>query len=256
VNTRAAFGAVRLCFALLCLVSLVSRFLWGLGSATFTAGNFFAYLTMQSNIAFVIVSVIGGVIAFRTRLDPRWLTNLRALVLSCTLVAGLVFAVLVQQAAARSFPVEVPWSDHVLHFWLPALALIEWIVAPGRRRVQWRILPFVVGYPLVWGVVTLVRGASVGWYPYFFLDPRQVTDPVEFLLYSGCALGIFAAVSSGMVSVSTLRPLSELSLAQQRVIRRRVRASVEQTRSSHRPTSPQTESLPLRPRRQREQPLR
>jgi hypothetical protein len=230
VSSRAACGAVRLFFALVCTVSLVSRFLWGLGSATFTAGNFFAYLTMQSNIAFVIVSVIGGVIALRAPVDPLWVTNLRGIVLSCTLVAGIVFAVLVQQAAARSFPIEVPWSDQVLHFWLPALAFVEWVVAPGRRLVQWRILCFVLGYPLVWGAITLVRGATVGWYPYFFLDPAQVTDPAEFAFYSGFALCIFAGVSSGMVSVSTVRPLSELSLGRQRVIRRRVRASLAEPR--------------------------
>jgi hypothetical protein len=230
VRSRAAWGAVRLLLALVCSVSLVSRFLWGLGSATFTAGNFFAYLTMQSNIAFVIVSVIAAAVAMRTPVDPLWLTNLRGVVLSCTLVAGIVFAVLVQQAAERSFPIEVPWSDQVLHFWLPALALVEWIVAPGRRRVQWRILFFVLGYPLVWGVITLARGASVGWYPYFFLDPGQVSDPVEFVFYSSFALCIFAGVSSGMVSVSIVRPLTELSLKEQKVIRRRVRASLAGSR--------------------------
>jgi hypothetical protein len=205
---RVTAGAVRLLFAAVCVVALVSRFLWGLGSATFTAGNFFAYLTMQSNIAFVAVSVVGGVVALRRGEDPPWLTRLRGGVLSLTLVAGIVFAVLVQQAGQRQFRIDVPWSDQVLHFWLPALALAEWIVSPGRGRVSWRILAPVLGYPVVWGVITLFRGAAVGWYPYFFLDPAQVTDLAEFALYSGLALTVFAVVGSGVVALSRTTPLA------------------------------------------------
>jgi hypothetical protein len=201
-------GGARIVFALVCVVALVSRFLWGLGSATFTAANFFAYLTMQSNIAFVVVSSVAGVVALRTAADPPWLTNLRATVLSWTLVAGIVFALIVQQAGAREFRIDVPWSDQVLHFWLPAVALVEWIVSPGRSRAQWRMVPLVIGYPVIWGVLTLFRGASVGWYPYFFLDPSQVSDPLEFALYSGLALTVFAVVSVGVVALSRTTPVA------------------------------------------------
>jgi hypothetical protein len=195
-------GAARLVFALVCLVALIFRFLWGLGSATFTAGNFFAYLTMQSNIAFLLVCVVGGIVALRTETDPPWLTNLHGLVLSWILVAGIVFAILVQQAGERQFQIEVPWSDQVLHFYLPAAALVEWVFGTGRGRAQWRYLGVVVGYPVVWGIITLIRGAFVGWYPYFFLDPGQVTDPVELAVYCAVALSAFAIVGAGVFALS------------------------------------------------------
>lgn len=219
MSARTAVGIIRLVFALVCSVALVARFVWGLGSATFTASNFFAYLTMQSNIAFVIVSVLAGIVALRSAADPLWLSNLRTFVLSCTLVAGIVFALIVQQAGARDFRIDVPWSDQVLHFWLPALALLEWLGSPGRGRTQWRMLALLIGYPVVWGVLTLIRGASVGWYPYFFLDPAQVTDPFEFALYSGIALLVFALVGCGVVALTRRRPFVEV-LAERRLARR------------------------------------
>ncbi|MCU1542356.1 MAG: hypothetical protein JWM50_221 [Microbacteriaceae bacterium] len=209
MTARVGVGCARLVFAVVCLVSLISRFIWGLGSSTFTAGNFFAYLTMQSNIAFLVVCVVGGLVAVRSRSDPPWLTNLHAVVLSWTVVAGVVFAILVQQAGERSFHIDVPWSDQVLHFWLPAFALLEWMIAPGRGRAQWRILYLVLGYPVVWGVLTLIRGASVGWYPYFFLDPGQVRDPFEFTLYSSLALATFGVIGSLVISAAKAQPLGE-----------------------------------------------
>lgn len=208
MTVRTAFGVSRLAAAALCLVALVSRFVWGLGSATFNAGNFFAYLTIQSNLAFVAVSVLAGVSAFTRAIDPPWLATMRAAVLSCTVCAGVVFGFLIQQAGERSFRIDVPWSDQVIHFWLPAVAIIDWVVAPGRNKAMWKAVAFALVYPMVWGGFTLVRGVVVGWYPYFFLDPQQVSSFAEFLLFSGLALTLFGVVSTGLVLVSRMPPLA------------------------------------------------
>jgi hypothetical protein len=215
-------GAARFIFALVELVSLVARYIWGLDTASFAPGNFFAYLTIQSNIAFLVVCVVGGIVAVKSTADPPWLTNLHAVVLSWILVAGIVFAILVQQAGKRGFRLEVPWSDQVLHFWLPACALLEWIISRGRGRSQWRMISLTVGYPVIWGGITLVRGAVVGWYPYFFLDPDQVTDPFEFVTYSSIALMTFAVTSTGVISLARLTPVAE------RITVRTARASAAQ----------------------------
>lgn len=202
-------GLVRLLGAAVCAAALVARFVWGLGSVTFTASNFFAYLTIQSNIAFVAVTLTAGIVALRGPREPAWLTTARATVLSCTVSAGAVFALLIEQAGVRGLPLDVPWSDQVLHFWLPSLALLEWVGSPGRGRAPWRTVYFVTGFTAVWGIITLIRGAFVGWYPYFFLDPAQVGSVGEFLLLSAIALASFATISSLVVVLTRPRPLLE-----------------------------------------------
>ncbi|WP_307852498.1 Pr6Pr family membrane protein [Glaciihabitans sp. dw_435] len=208
MTVRRAFGIARIIFAAVCAVSLVFRLRWGLGSVTATPENFFSYLTIQSNIAYLIVTLIAAVVAFRTADDPRWLSISRATVLSMTLSAGVVFGFLIQQAGARGFRIDVPWSDQILHFWLTAFSLLEWYAAPGRHRVPWRIILIVIAYTVLWGVFTLIRGSIVGWYPYFFLDPQQVGSFAQFALYSGIALTTFSAVCSGVVGVSRTTPLA------------------------------------------------
>ncbi|HAM25508.1 MAG TPA: hypothetical protein DCP11_02085 [Microbacteriaceae bacterium] len=207
VTVRAAFGALRLGMAGLCVVALVARFIWGLGSATFTAGNFFAYLTVQSNMVFVVVSVLAGILALRGTDDPAWLDTMRATVLSLTMSSGAVFGFLVEQAGARGFRIDVPWSDQVLHFWLPSVALLDWIIAPGRGRALWRTVSIVLGFTVGWGVFTLIRGPIVGWYPYFFLDPAQVSGPAEFFLFGAFALALFGSISTALVAISRTQPL-------------------------------------------------
>jgi hypothetical protein len=204
VTARTVFGLLRLSAAALCLVALIHRLAWGLASYTIASQNFFAYLTNQSNIMFVVLLAIGGVIALQRDRDPRWLTVALALVLTWTITAGLVFALLVWQAGIRGIRIDVPWSDQVLHFWLPACTVIAWALAPGHRSVPWRVIPATLAYPLLWGAFTMVRGPLIGWYPYYFLDPRQVSGPAEFLASSGIALATFAVVATALVLISRM----------------------------------------------------
>lgn len=204
VKARTVFGWLRLGAAALCLAALIHRLAWGLASNTIASQNFFAYLTNQSNIMFVGLLIAAGVIALRRDRDPRWLTVSLALVLTWTITAGLVFALLVWQAGLRGIRIDVPWSDQVLHFWLPACTVIAWALAPGHRRVPWRVIPVTLAYPLLWGAFTLVRGPLIGWYPYYFLDPRQVSGPVEFLTSCGIALATFAVVATALVGISRM----------------------------------------------------
>ena len=177
------FGVARIATALLCAIALVARFIWGLNSATFfSPDNFTAYLTIQSNVAFCIVTAISGTQVLRGTVNLSWLPTLRAIVLSCTVTAGIIFALLIQQAGVRDVRIAIPWSDQLLHFWLPAIALLDWLIAPDRGRARWRSVVFVIGYVISWGAITMFRGSLVGWYPYFFLDPAQIDWPQEFLL--------------------------------------------------------------------------
>ena len=216
MTPRGWFGVARLMMAAACAVSLVHRQLWGLSSQTIAGQNFFAYLTIQSNIAFFALAVIGGIVALRREEDPRWLTDVRTAVLSWTITAGLVFAILVWQAGVRGVPMTVPWSDVILHFILPAASIVGWIIGPGRRRARWRIIAPVVAYPVVWGLITLWRGSIIGWYPYYFLDPRQVSGFAEFALTCAFALTVFASVASGLIALSrfhTVKPTRPLEHA-------------------------------------------
>ena len=240
MNVRASFGALRLLMAIVCVVALVSRFLWGLGSATFTPGNFFAYLTIQSNILFLGVTIVAAVVAIRGLDDGRWLDLARATVVSSTVSCGIIFALIIEQAGERGFRIDVPWSDVVLHFVLPAIAVLDWIIGPGRGWAPWRSIVIVLVFMIGWGLVTLVRGPIVGWYPYFFLDPAQLANVGQFFLFGSVAVILFGTISTAMVAVSRSIPLAE-----RWAVRRAVRAKLRPPRTER------ARSLQIRSRRYR-----
>jgi hypothetical protein len=191
-----AVGALRLIAAAVGIAALIGRFIYGRDFVTFSVGNYFGYLTHQANIAAVGMFVAGGVMMLRGSREPGWASAGRMLITSYLAVAGIVFGLLAAQAAERDYRLDVPWSDQLLHFWIPGFALLDWLLAPGRHRVSWRFSALVLGYPLVWGIVTMIRGSIVGWYPYFFLDPFQVAGVGEFALYSIAALLLFSTLAT------------------------------------------------------------
>lgn len=199
-----ALGAARLVMAGVGAVALVARYIWGLGSATFEPGNYFGYLTIQSNLLFVIVSVATSIPMVRARLPQPWVEALRAAVLTCTITSGIVFALIVQQSSVRAIRVDIPWSDVVLHFILPVFALLDWMLSPRIAPAPRRIILVVIGYTLGWGGVTMIRGGITGWYPYYFLDPNQTNGIGEFLLLSGAALAVFAIAGTLVVATSAI----------------------------------------------------
>lgn len=231
VSARQVVGALRLLAAAIGVVALVARFQYGLGFSVFISSNFFGYLTVQSNIAAVALGLVTGIHALRGVDDQRWMPAARLAVTTWMLVAGIVFALLASQASTRGYRLDVPWSDQLLHFVLPAWLLLDWLLAPGERRTPPSVLALVVGYPIGWGVATLVRGAIVGWYPYFFLDPDQVGGPVEFVGFAAASLGLFALVGA-IVRVLPRIPLRRMP-ALSPPWRRVARAGARDPRAPH-----------------------
>ena len=207
---RRFVGLLRLLVAAAALTALVGNFVYVLGFSTFTSVNYFSYFTQQSNTANAVVLVASGVTALRGRSESRLFAAVHALVTTYVIVSGVVYAIIVAESVSNGYPIGVPWSSQVLHFWIPTFVVVDWIAAPGRTRVSWKVLSVVLVYPIVWGVATIVRGAEVGWYPYFFLDPAQVLWPGEYLTYNALALGTIVGVLVGLIALSHLRPRGDV----------------------------------------------
>ena len=204
-EVRKVVGVARILLALILITALIGDYDYVLGFATFVTSNFFSYFTVQSAIAAVVLFILAAGIALRRAVDPPWLDIARVLVTSYMVVSGMVFLTIVIQSSTRDYTIDVPWSSQLLHFWIPMLAVLDWLLDFGKARLGWKPLAWVVVYPVLWGAFTLVRGAWVGWYPYFFLDPFQVGGPIETVAYCALALALMTGVAAGLIALTRLR---------------------------------------------------
>jgi hypothetical protein len=133
-----------------------------------SAANFFSYFTIESNIIAVISLAISGWYAWNGE-SPRWLELLRGAATIYMTITGIVYNLLLSNIDVNT---PIPWINVVLHYTIPTIMVIDWLVDLPRTRVPVRTSLIWLGFPLLYLVYSLIRGPIVDWYPYPFLDPR------------------------------------------------------------------------------------
>ncbi|MFF2369077.1 Pr6Pr family membrane protein [Agromyces sp. NPDC058110] len=182
--------------------------------------NFFSYFTIESNLLATVVLLIGAGLAVAGRLpDPGWFAVLRACATTYMAITGIVYNLLLRGIPVTGGGDSQPWTNEVMHVVAPVFLVLDWLLAPGRRRLEWSRIWVILAFPIVWVAYTLLRGPLVfdqvkavqSWYPYPFLNPA-----VQANGYLGVAFWVvviscaFAAVASLVVWVSRLgRPTPE-----------------------------------------------
>ena len=169
---------LRLLVAVLIVVAVAATLVETASRAAINPFNFFGYFTLQSNIIGAAVLVIAALP--RSRRDDRVLLA-RACAATYLVIVGVVYATLLAPLGAAG-GVPVPWANTVLHIVTPLFFAADWLFAPDRRRLPWRLIWVLLLYPLVWCAVVLVRGATDGWVPYPFLDPADGYGSVAFFV--------------------------------------------------------------------------
>ncbi|WP_147305895.1 Pr6Pr family membrane protein [Subtercola boreus] len=197
-------------------LALVSRADCVFASGGCRASNLLSYFTIESNIAFVVLLVLMLARGLR-RPEREWLTALRALITAYLVVSGVTFVALIVNAGLADYVFLVPTSEKVLHFVVPSYAILDFVFAPGRRRLHWNTVWVSLAFPLVYGAYTLVRGPAVGWYPYIFLDPAWAGSYSAVGVYAAILAGVILAVSAALIAASRL-PLLQPDRAEPRPV--------------------------------------
>ncbi|MEY2918314.1 MAG: hypothetical protein RIS73_2028 [Bacteroidota bacterium] len=72
-------------------------------------------------------------------------------------------------------------ADELLHTIIPISFIIFWLVFIPKQNIAWAtVLPWTI-YPLVYLVYTLLRGPLAQWYPYPFVDVKELGYPKVFI---------------------------------------------------------------------------
>lgn len=164
-------NVARLAFATAAIVAMTYQFATLNAAPGYAKGNFFSFFTIQSNI-------LGVAALFALVLVPRarrsaFFDGARGAVVLYIAITGVVFALLLA-GLQEDLQTTIPWVDFVVHKLMPVVLVADWLIDPSRHKLpRWTVLAWLA-YPLAWFTYTLVRGETVDWYPYPFVDVSKL----------------------------------------------------------------------------------
>lgn len=195
------YAGVRLLLAAVIAAAVIAQLVDLLGRTTpGKTGNFFSYFTIQSNLIVAIVLAVSAAMMWRGR-SPRWVELARGAATVYISITGVVYSLLLSGVDVDT---ALPWVNVVLHYVIPVLMVIDWLLDLPVRAIGFRSAIWWLAYPLLYLGYSLVRGPIVDWYPYPFIDPRH--DGYGHVAIMSVFVAIAAAVFVVMVAGATRLP--------------------------------------------------
>ena len=138
--------------------------------------NVLCYFTNQSNLIVGVVCLMLAVNIDRqsTRFVIAELTGL-----ICVIVAGTVYYLMLASEDSLT-GIEIP-CNFIVHASVPIMFTIGWLVFIPHGNVTWRTVRYSLAFPVGWAIFAMIRGAIISYYPYPFMDVRDLGYPTALI---------------------------------------------------------------------------
>ena len=162
---------------------------------------YFGFFTVLTNLlAAVVMTFLAagpGFSGYRRAASPVATTTTAA---SITIVCAVYFLVLrhLWKPEGAQF-----WADVALHYVVPALVVLFWAWTLPAQILDWKDVPWLFAYPLVYLVYVFVRGEIVYLYPYAFIDVLAIGYR-KALLNSAGIMAAYALVISAFFGLKII----------------------------------------------------
>lgn len=158
----------------LSLIGLVLQLYVSLQSTKFSKPmlvfNFFSYFTILTNVI-VCLSYIGLFTqhkGFKLFYTPNNMAAITVYIIVVGAIYNLLLAKLWNPKGLQLI------ADTLLHTIIPIAYTLHWIFVVKKNALHWSLIGQWVLYPIAYLVYTLIRGAILNWYPYFFIDVSKL----------------------------------------------------------------------------------
>ncbi|MGC1177392.1 MAG: Pr6Pr family membrane protein [Candidatus Saccharimonadales bacterium] len=162
----------RLFFAGLTIAAMSVQFAHNNGLAGFDPVNFFSFFTIESNIFIGLVFIFTSLLLICKKRENSTVSLLRGAAALYMTVTGIVY-VLLLSGLEDSLSTPIPWVNAVLHYIMPLVALLDWLLIKPPRAIAFKKTIWWLTFPLAYFAYSLIRGHSTGWYPYPFLNAQE-----------------------------------------------------------------------------------
>jgi len=179
-------------------VGLLGSVIWQvtdrIANGIFRPFEYFAYFSIVTAIVaglFLITTSFGLLLKIE---DTKWVEIARLSLAVALIVVGVVYHALLADAANDVRDGDYAWPvlpNEIIHTYAPILAAIEYLISVKAFRIRLRAFIWVAVFPLIWLVLSIVRGSATNWWPYWFINPNGEAGLGGMLTYIAAITGFF-----------------------------------------------------------------
>ncbi len=207
MTTLRTSAIIRFATAFAMLGSVIWQISSRVANNVFRPWEYFSYFTIQTSLIAIVTLSVAGWFAWNGRTETRVLNIVRLCTVTFTVVVTLVYNLLLRglpDAAADGDYVWPVLPNEILHVWAAIFMLIDWILSSRRINLRVRAIFWVLVFPLVWLVYSIIRGLIVDWWPYWFINPNEPAGIPGMLSYIvGIMLFLFT-VAIGLIGLQRI----------------------------------------------------
>jgi cytochrome bd-type quinol oxidase subunit 2 len=152
----------------------------------FRPTEYFAFFSITSAVLAGIVLLISGVALLRGKSESERQNIARLVAAVSMIIVGAVYHLLLGDAAIDPRDIGYDWPripNSIIHTYAPVLVALDYLFSVKSAKPRLRKALWVVIYPLAWLGLSLIRGLSDGWWPYWFINPGSEGGVIGMLTY-------------------------------------------------------------------------
>jgi cytochrome bd-type quinol oxidase subunit 2 len=152
----------------------------------FRPTEYFAFFSITSAVLAGIVVLISGVALLRGKSESERQNIARLVAAVSMIIVGAVYHLLLGDAAIDPRDIGYDWPripNSIIHTYAPVLVALDYLFSVKSAKPRLRKALWVVIYPLAWLGLSLIRGLSDGWWPYWFINPGSEGGVIGMLTY-------------------------------------------------------------------------
>ena len=192
-------------------IGLIGSVIWQvtdrLANNVFRPFEYFAYFSIVTAIFAGLFFVITGFGLLLKIEDTKWVEITRLSFTVALIVVSVVYHALLADAANDVRDGDYAWPvlpNEIIHTYAPILAALEYLISIRAFRIRLRAFLWVAVFPLTWLVLSIVRGTTTNWWPYWFLDPNGEAGLGGMLTYIGAITLFFLTLGIMVLGVKRL----------------------------------------------------
>jgi hypothetical protein len=164
--------------------------------------DYFFFFTILSNI--LVFALFAGRFFFEKGKNGKFFSSpiVNGAVTVYITVTGLIFFFFLR-TTFKTTGINFDIANALLHNVVPAAVFLYWLVFVRPVKVKPVYILYWLSFPLLYLLVTLLRGAVSHWYPYPFLDVLKYGYP-QVLLVSAALTVFFTAIGSALFGLSRI----------------------------------------------------